>query len=77
MAVDLELRRRMRPWPGNLRIISENGGEILALEEVGNDDEVERVALERRTLQHGEIAIAHRPLQLGARRAARRFGASL
>ena len=77
MPVDLELRGRMRSRPRNLRIISDNGGEILTLEEVGNDDEIEGVALERRTLQPGEVAIAHRSLQLGARRAARRFGASL
>ena len=59
MAVDVELGGRMRAWTGNLRIVSENGGKVLAFEEVGNDDEIERVALERRTLQGGEIAIAH------------------
>ena len=67
MAFDLQFAGRVRTGPWHLRVVGENRVEGVAFEEVGHDDEFERIAHERRLLKRGEIAVAHRPLQSVAR----------
>ena len=72
MAADSQFARRMGAGAGHFGIVGEDGRKKVALEKIGHDEKIEGIALERRSLQRGVIAIIHQPLRGGARSAMRR-----
>ena len=66
LAVNVEFGGGMRARARNLRIIGDDGGELVGLDEVGDHEILKRLALQRRLLQRFEVAISQTRLLEGS-----------